>query len=168
MIFLGANSFAGSNSKDLGLGGRLGTILGGRINPQFSINGELTLDSLNVKNDSNLKVAEFDLALSPLFHVHRGALEIVVGPKLGLAGGSSELTGAPGGTDKSTVSGFVFGANAGAFGAVSPSVSLGGMLTFAGRKFTKMCETPAGGAETCSMNGIDVDKVFGFVGAILF
>jgi hypothetical protein len=170
IIYLGVNSFIGDNNKDLGPGFRLGTILGGRLSEQFSINGELTIDGQNVENVSapaSVTSVEVAITLSPLFHVQQGALEFVLGPKLGFAGGSADIDDGLGDKTSVSASGYAFGANAGLFGAVSSSVSLGGMLSFEGRKFTKSCQTTLG-VETCQEGGIPVDKVLGFAAAVLF
>ncbi len=168
MVFLGVNSLAGSTGQNENVGFRLGTIMGGRVNESFSINGEFTLDVLNPKNvPSNVDLTEFelDLAISPLFHVQTGSnVELVVGPKLGIMvyekddGGSPVIKG----------NGYVYGLNAGAFASISRSVSLGGLISFAARKFTEVQDCAPDGTCTTDDNLPGADKVFGITGAILF
>ena len=82
--------------------------MGGRVNESFSINGELTIDFLNPKNvpsSSDVTELELDIAISPLFHVQTGNVELVVGPKLGTAGPALSTTEAP--TSKVTGNGYV-------------------------------------------------------------
>ncbi|HVU52961.1 MAG TPA: hypothetical protein VHL80_19900 [Polyangia bacterium] len=175
ILYIGVNSFQGKAGDGVGPGFRLGAILGGRINPQISINGEITIDVLNVSS-SNLQAgesvtaAEVDLAFSPLYHLQLGPTgEFVVGPKLGFVGGSSTDTQDGVKQFDGSVSGFVFGLNAGMLFSVSPSTEIGALLSFQGRKYTNQCVTPAGGAQACSSDNLpDADKVLGFSGAITF
>jgi hypothetical protein len=166
MVFLGVNSFAGSTGQNKDVGFRLGTIMGGRVNESFSINGEFTVDVLDPKNSPNVDVTAFevDLALSPLFHVETGNVELVIGPKLGFM--IYELDDS-GGSPLSKGNGYVYGLNAGAFASVSRSVSIGGLISFAGRKFTQFQDCLDG---TCldDANKPSADKVFGITGAVLF
>jgi hypothetical protein len=178
MFYLGANVFTGNLGEnvfaeqvqvDPGL--RLGTILGLRVNQQFSLNGELTLDAVNLRN-APLDVAAgvADLALSPLFHVVSGNLEAVIGPKLGLWGlkitNNNGITGA---SDQLTASGWLAGINAGAFASIAGTTSIGGLLSVEARRYTQVCDRPAGSVETCGTNGAtSTDKVFGVNGAVMF
>jgi len=172
IIYLGANTFQGNSGKGLGTGFRLGTILGGRVNPQFSINGELTIDVLNPTDTQpgvDETAVEVDLAFSPLFHAPIGpTAEFVVGPKLGFMGLSDSATS--GGMDLGSLSGsgYVFGLNAGIFFNVSPTTELGGLLSFEGRSFSKMCSDQPGFAEDCTLPKPDAHKVLGINGAVMF
>ena len=70
-------------------------ILGGRVNPQFSINGEFRIDVLNPKNvpsGVDVTVVEVDFAVSPLFHVPFPNGEFVLGPKLGFFGAAGSTS----------------------------------------------------------------------------
>jgi len=169
MIFLGVNSLQGDSGQHYGPGFRLGTILGGRVNDMFSINGELTFDFLN-QNDlppgDTITELEVDIALSPLFHVHTGNLELVVGPKLGFMGDSAQLD-VGGTTTTGSGSGFVYGLNAGLFAPVSRAVSLGGLVSFVGRKFNKICTTDTTGLDTCQTDNLPTDKVLGIAFAVI-
>jgi len=171
MVFLGVNSLQGSTGKNEDVGFRLGTIMGGRVNESFSINGELTLDILNPKNvPSGVDVTEVevDIALSPLFHVQLDNVELVAGPKLGFMG-YSEQSSDMGLSSSVSGNGYVYGLNAGVFASISRSTSIGGLISFAGRKFTQVCQTDDTGAQTCSSDNLPgADKVLGITGAILF
>jgi hypothetical protein len=169
--YLGFESHRGTDATDLGTGFIIGTLLGGRVNPNFSINGELRIDILRPKDvPSNVSVsmAEVDLAFSPLFHVPLPAGELVLGPKLGFFAGSMSISS--GGVEQSnaSVSGLVAGLNAGAFFDVSRSTALGGMVSFTIRDPNEVCTT-YGGVEYCDgdMNYTS-EKVVAFHAGALF
>jgi hypothetical protein len=171
LLYTGFETHTGNSGADLGPGFILGGILGGRINPQFSINGELRFDVLNPKNVSagvDVTALELDLAVSPLFHVPFQNGEFVVGPKLGIFAAAMNST--YGGVDygTSSASGYVAGVNSGVFFDVSRSVALGGMLSFSIRDPNRACFTPAGGSESCVDGSYDSERVIGFHGGVLF
>jgi hypothetical protein len=170
IIYLGPHFFLGDNASDLGPGFRLGTILGGRLNERFSINGELTFDFLNQRNTDptvDSSAIEIDFAFSPLFHIPSGNMEFVVGPKLALSvGEKTDMTG--GATDTTSVTGVGYGVNTGLFVLLSRSTAIGGMATFIARHFTESCYTPDGGAQMCQSISGDTDKVLSISAALLF
>jgi hypothetical protein len=174
IVYLGVNSFQGTTGQNTGPGFRIGTILGGRINPMFSINGELTIDVINPKNLApgvSVTAAAVDIAASPLFHLPlgaTGAAELVLGPKLGFWVDSGTVSGSLNDGTGSD-SGFLFGLNAGLFGYITPSTAIGGLLSFEGRSYSSSCFTPSGSTQTCqSTNLPDSDKVLGINGAVMF
>jgi len=139
----------------------------------FSANGELTIDVINQDTppgfDSVSRV-QVVLAFSPLVHIPTGNIEVVVGPKLGFWGEGDSFSSA-GIADSGSASGFAIGLNAGLFGAISPSVSAGGLISFDIRTVGEVCSTPSGGSQTCSSDPAltgPADKVLGFNGALLF
>jgi hypothetical protein len=149
-----------------------GALLGARIAEKFSINGELSIDLVNVKNapaGTQANRSELDLAVSPLFHFRTRALEVVIGPKLGLWFGSFGLTSGGRTLDSETARGLVGAANAGVFVPVSKGLALGGMFSVALKSFGRTCATPIGQAETCNPSpSLDAEKVLGLnVGALL-
>jgi hypothetical protein len=171
ILYLGVNSFQGKTGDNMGPGFRLGTILGGRITDQISLNGEMTIDFLNLNNDggADITVVEVDLAFSPLFHQPVGSsAEFVIGPKLGFMALSESASSGGQDLGSGTGSGYVLGLNAGLFAAVSPSTSIGGLLSFESRSFSKLCSTEPGFAEQCQTSGLDSDKVLGITGAVMF
>src|SRR4051812_49701208 len=94
LLYTGFETHTGSTGQGLGPGFIIGGILGGRVNPQFSINGELRFDVLNPKNVNpgyDVTALELDLAVSPLFHVPFGKGEFVVGPKLGIFAAANDI-----------------------------------------------------------------------------
>src|SRR5262245_15066346 len=170
--YIGIESHQGDSGEALNTGFILGALLGGRINPQFSINGELRFDVLNPKGSppagTDETALEFDLAFSPLFHAPLGAGEFVIGPKLGAFAAADTPT--YGGTEVQPIgaSGYVVGFNTGAFFDVSPGVALGGMISFSIRDATKVC-LKYGGVEQCdSTTNYDAEKVLGFHAGALF
>ena len=169
--FLGLNSYQGKTGDGLGVGLRLGTLLGGRVSNVFSVNGELMIDVVNpenVQSGTDVTIVEGVLALSPLLHVPAGTTEVVLGPKLGIWRGTAQQT-MSGVTDTFSASGYVIGLNAGIFGAVSSSMSVGGLLSFDIRTIHQRCSTFSGFSEACTTNGTGpAEKVLGFNAALLF
>jgi len=145
----------------------LGALIGGRLNPMFSINLEITGNILNPKNDPNgeITVFEGDLVLSPLVHVPVAPnFEIVAGPKIGVFGGSLQASGF-----KETATGFAIGLNLGAFFAVAPTMSVGGLIAFTVRDAHEVCTTSDFGLDNCdSTSDFFARKVLGFNAALLF
>lgn len=170
MFYVGGHHYFGNAGKNLGTGLRLGTILGGRLNPQISLNGEITLDILNPKNEPSGVDAsglDADITFSPLFHVPSGNVELVVGPKLG-ARAYAQSVSRGGFTTTGSVSGFTWGLNAGLFFALSPGASLGALLNFEARTHDESCAQGAGLPEVCTkQNQPAADKVMGINIAVL-
>jgi hypothetical protein len=171
LLYTGFETHTGDTGRGLGPGFIIGGIMGGRINPNFSINGELRFDVLNPNNvsaGSDVTALELDLAVSPLFHVPLGNAEFVVGPKLGIFAAAQNTTygGVDYGTD--SASGYVVGVNSGFFFDVSRAVALGGMLSLSIRDPNRVCFTPAGGSESCIEGNWASEKVIGFHGGVLF
>jgi hypothetical protein len=170
LLYIGAQNYLGDSGNGLDTGFRLGALLGGRMSPQFSLNGELTIDVLNPSNSStNTTFVDLDLALSPLLHVPAGNLELVVGPKLGFRSYAAQTT-AVGGTSETTVTGFTAGINAGAFVSLSPGgTQIGGLINLEARTASELCVKQTGFSDVCtSMNMPSASKVLGITGAVLF
>jgi hypothetical protein len=170
MFYVGGHHYFGNAGKNLGTGLRLGTILGGRLTPQISLNGEITLDVLNPKNvppGVDASGIDADITFSPLFHVPSGNVEIVVGPKLGLRAAAQNVTSGGFRTTSST-SGYTAGINAGVFFALSPGASLGALLNFEARTHDESCAQGSGFPEVCTtQNQPAADKVMGINIAVL-
>jgi len=169
--YLGAHTHSGSASSDLGTGATLGVLLGGRLNPMFSMNAELRGDSLKYRNlpaGTSRSGSQSDLAFSPLFHIQFQTGEVVVGPKVGLFGATEQdaMNGVSQG--KYDTSGVTYGANAGVFFAVGRIMSVGGLLSYTVRDANKVCYTPPSGAMSCQTGNYPTDDVFGFLAAMLF
>jgi hypothetical protein len=170
---LGINSYRGDTGSDLGAGFRFGTLLGGRVNEMFSINGELTVDVLNPDNvPSGVDVTMLDIvfAASPLYHFIAGNVEFVAGPKIGGHALSQQVTNAAfGEPTNQTWNGYVLGLNSGVFAAVSRGMSIGGLLSFEFRTVHQYCSTQSGFAQQCTTNNTGPSfKVLGVMGALLF
>ena len=171
MPYLGLHSYHGEGYSDVyDPGLRLGTLLGGRIGPSFSLSGELTFDFSNFSNvPSGVTTAEVavDVAVSPLVHLPFGTGEVVVGPKLGFFGlGGSASNGID--MAEYSASGLVAGLNAGAFFAVSRDVALGGLLSFVLRDSRQFCDETPSGDEVCTDVDANAAKVLGFTAAAMF
>jgi hypothetical protein len=169
--YIGAQSYAGDNASNLGVGFRLGTLLGGHISPNLSLNGELVFDIDNPKNvpaGLDYTEAQVEIEFSPLVHVPQDNVELVFGPKIGIWA-LAEQASANGLTAKGRANGYVFGLNAGAFFGLSSGAALGALLSFAWRYPTDVCTTAPGEAEMCPpVTDHTTIKVFGFTGAALF
>ena len=169
--YIGLESHQGSADNDLGTGFVIGTLLGGRLNPNFSINGEFRIDVLNPKNvpsGVDLAFVEVDFTASPLFHVPLPSGELVVGPRLGFFGAAGSISYGGVEQSNSNASGLVAGLNAGAFFNVSHSTALGGMISFTIRDPSRACTT-IGGVEYCDEStNFRAEKVLGFQAGALF
>jgi len=172
--YIGTESHTGSSGAAYNPGFIIGALIGGRLNPAFSLNGELRADILSLKGvpqNEKWEASEFDFAFSPLFHVQFPAGEFVVGPKLGIFGYEERdsINGTE--THKQTWSGVTYGVNAGVFLAVSRIMSLGGMLSYTVRDPSQVCdtdETVAFPMEHCVSDNYQAENVLGFHAAMLF
>ncbi len=170
--YVGWNSYRGDDFSYYGDGRRLGVLIGGRLNPTFSLNGELTFDDSGIENlqpRRDISEVGVDLAFSPLVHLPVGKGEVVLGPKLGVFTIRAEETFDGASVGDFNLSGYVAGINAGAFFAVNDHVALGGLLSFVLRKPTQSCMTLPGATETCNSNpNVNAAKVLGITAAALF
>ena len=132
MPYIGFATFAGDSGMFYHPGFSIGTLIGGRLNPTFSINAELRIDTVNFKNvpsGMRWEASEFDFDFSPLFHVPFATGEFVVGPKIGFAGYQEHDTDGGLETYNMHWTGLSVGVNGGVFFAVSRFMSLGGLLS---------------------------------------
>jgi hypothetical protein len=170
MPYIGLHIPVGSSGDAFDPGFRVGTFLGGHINPMFSLNGEITIDVMNPKNvSSGVDVTEVmvDLLFSPLVHFGNGQIEGFIGPKFGGFGMSASAKMAGLSMDGSA-RGLAYGFNLGLAVPVG-NIAIGGLISYTGRHATQVCQTSPGLAETCddSPSGDDF-KTFSFTAAVLF
>lgn len=169
--YFGVQANEGSTGQDQNAGLRLGGMIGYRANGQFSFNAELTMDVLNPKNAPkgvDLSGVGVDLAFSPLFHFDAGALELVIGPKLGVGVTLVDAVDDVGKIETSAT-GFVYGANLGAFLPLSNGASLGALVNFEVRNVSQTCTKIYDGAEACvDRSDANSDKILGVTAAALF
>jgi hypothetical protein len=167
ILFAGANSFRGATGADVDTGFRAGAILGGRVGAGVvALNGELSLDILNLKGPANAgrNTVELDLAFSPLLVLGSETVSFVLGPKIGLWGGSSW---GPGG--EALAGGVALGANTGLFLRTGAGVSIGALFGFVWRAVNELCVEPDGQGQVCRSNpDIAGDKVLSGALALLF
>jgi hypothetical protein len=168
MAYIGVNGFAGDTGQGVDPGLRLGGLLGFYASPMFSLNGELSIDFMNL--DSNLfpdqTGVRASLSIAPLFHFPTGTanMELVIGPKLGvwdeeLSDNNSSAT--------ASFSGYLIGLNAGAFAHVGRT-SLGGLFSFESATPNKACTNDGFNGDNCvSFSGAS-EKVLAFNLAALF
>jgi hypothetical protein len=152
--FVGVNSYV--DRAGYGPGPRAGTLLGVRLLPWLSLNGEVTYDKswIQITESDNSSESFVDLALSPLFHWTHGDAEVVVGPEIGYFTSSFTAMSHAGGEFASSSSGLAIGLNLGVFAHLNRYVSLGGMLSFEARNARRYCETLAGQPQTCTTNQV--------------
>jgi hypothetical protein len=171
MPYVGVNSFEGNTGKGIDPGLRLGAIMGGHAAPTLSLNGELLIDVVNLRDaPSNQTAASVELDFSPLIHIPSDNIEFVIGPKLGAYVFSITQKNTAYGDVTDSLTGLVVGFNAGLFAEVSPNLAIGGLFSFSVRKPQHQCQKIDGYGETCGdvPDSVDADKVFGFNGAVLF
>jgi hypothetical protein len=169
MPYLGLNVPVGNTSDEADVGLRLGGIFGFNLPPFVSLNGELTMDFINLKASSASDWI-FDLTFSPLFHFGTPQLQFVVGPKFGFFGESYNYT--YGGYDRTiSGSGLAYGFNAGIFVPVG-RMALGGLINFTTHHYSKLCENDSytGYVDSCADSSMMPDdvKLFGITGALLY
>jgi len=156
--YLGISSFRGETA-DLGhrsVGARAGAILGFRLHPAFSLNGELSLDVLNfrdVPSGQKMDGGAFAFSASPLFHLFAPTVELVFGPRVGVwAEGITRRV-----NDLETTfsaNGFLLGLNGGLFFPVRRCLSVGGLVTLDMRLFSRTCTKNADGSKICSEDNV--------------
>jgi hypothetical protein len=169
--FLGISSFQGTTSEGLSPGLRFGGLIGFYASPVFSLNGELSIDFLNPdSNFGNQTAVRAAISFSPLYHLATtGNFEIVLGPKLGAW---SEDDSDSDGNTLGSLSGYLFGINAGAYTRVGTAL-LGGLFSFENGVWTKTCAAadPLMGNfdQVCvSVSNAPTDKILAFNLSALF
>lgn len=169
MPYLGINGFAGDTGNGVGPGVRIGGLLGFFASPMFSLNGELSIDFMNL--DSNLypntSGVRASISIAPLFHLPAGGnLEVVVGPKLGVW--DEELSDTSGSNASQSASGYLVGLNAGLF-ARAGRTWVGGLFTFESATPDKACANDGFSGDSCvTLTNATSEKVLSFDGALMF
>jgi hypothetical protein len=171
MPFLGIHSYQHQEAYNTDPGLRVGTFVGGRINDIFSANAEVRLD---VTNPGDLPAGTesgewaFTATFSPLFQLPAGPVEFVLGPKVGGFYVNQRLSDT---TDRVLIEGYgvVIGGNIGVFVPVSPTASLGLLLSLEIAKLSTACVNVTGAGSSCNS---DVDapasQILGLTAAALF
>jgi hypothetical protein len=170
MPYLGLQIPVGNSGDGFNPGFRMGTLLGGHINPMLSLNGEITIDVMNRKNvPSGTDVTEVmvDLLFSPLLHFGTEQIHGFFGPKIG-AFGMAGTTKTSGTTTDGSANGWAYGVNLGAAFPIG-NMAAGGLVSYVGRHATKVCNKLSGQSERCndSPSGDDF-KVFSVAGVLWF
>jgi len=149
---------------------RVGSLLGGRINDRISLNGELNYDRANGDGVlDGLREDSFTFALSPLWQLPIGTVEIVFGPKAGIYMIQTERRTTPTGLmEESSEWGVILGVNAGLFMPVSAAASIGILLGYELRTPNSVCRGQQGSAICSSGNGWGLARLLGLTAAVLF
>jgi hypothetical protein len=169
MPYLGINGFAGDTGNGVGPGVRIGGLLGFFASPMFSLNGELSIDFMNLDQNTYPDTAgvRASLSIAPLFHIPAGGnLELVAGPKLGVW--DEELSDTAGSNMTASVSGYLVGLNAGLF-ARTGHLWVGGLFTYESAVPDKVCSNDGFNGDVCG-SPLDKtsEKVVSFNGALMF
>ena len=166
MPYLGLNVPVGDTSNGLSTGLRLGGIFGFNVGQFLSLNGELTIDILNIDTPSGVSAsaAEVDFTFSPFFHFGIPQLEFVVGPKIGFFGMSMSMSQSGYSDSTASGSGLAYGFNAGVFIPLG-RIAIGGLLNFTGRSYSSYCANDICGDVP---SGFPSDNFIGFSGALLY
>jgi hypothetical protein len=169
MPYLGAHSYRNGDASAYDAGLRLGSLIGGRINDIFSLNGEMTIDVSNrndVPSGTDYQEWNLNVAFSPLLQIPAGGVELVFGPKLGLFFLNIEQSDS-GSTAEVDVTGWLAGLNAGLLFPVSPTTSLGLLVSYQLLWAESAC-VRSGSAEFCDSVSSDAAEVLALSGAVIF
>ncbi|HVV52730.1 MAG TPA: hypothetical protein VHO06_23925 [Polyangia bacterium] len=152
--FIGVQSLQGDSGKGASSGLRVGGIGGVRINEEFSFNGEIVYDAVNVDNAaSDESVYNVQIAVAPFFHAPVApTADVVVGPKLGFARYGASASDYGYSVDAGDNS-LLVGLNAGAFFRISPIVALGGLVSFDWEKPLSCSISMNGYSQSCDVSG---------------
>jgi len=172
MPYAGLHSYHGDGTANIGPGIHLGGLVGFRFQEVVSLNGELTLDRLDLSNlPVGEQLSEFDLVatISPLYSIIDGKLEVAFGPKIGFWIGNYDQTSASRGDGNGTFSGLDLGANLAVMGQVGRHLWLDGLASFDVRTFRSSCFAPPYGKETCANGDLPpADKVLALSLLLMF
>jgi hypothetical protein len=170
MPYVGMHSFQEQDATNFGPGLRFGSFVGGRVNDICSLNAQLSVDIVNANNvAAGTDFSEYfvDFAFSPLFQIPAGSVEFVIGPKAGLFVGRGEQRDATSDVSLS-MTGLLFGVNAGLFFPVSETTSLGVLASWELKEIENACARSSGQFETCSSVSSPTMQVVGLTAGALF
>jgi hypothetical protein len=163
---LGLGKFSGEGSDGFNAGPELGVSVAGRLHPQFSLAALLVYDRLSVEDVpsfADVSAWMVGVQLIPAFHFIQGALDVSLGPTLGLFR-FSITADIPGNLDPAvTVRGFQVGGRIAAMLAVNPRVSVGPYFSYARMFATNAC-AEMGGVEDCNDDPDSDDEGFWSLG----
>jgi hypothetical protein len=171
MAFAGIHSFTSPSAYMWEVGTRLGGLVGYRIQPWFSVDGELTLDLLDPVDDQAailLDKRQADFALSPLFHLRMPRWELALGPKLGRFWSRLDLLLIDQGRVHDRNWGWVAGLNAGAFVRLPRSISAGLFASYVVRVYDPSCRDYPDGTTSCNQGTPPSDSVASLSAAVLY
>lgn len=170
--YAGIHSYHGGGAAKIGPGLHLGGLVGVRFQDVGFLNGELTLDSVDLHDlPAGEKLSELDLSatFSPLFSFNAGKLELAFGPKVGVWLGSYSQTSLSRGDGTGTFLGGDLGVNLIGVSQVGRHLWLGGLANFDLRIFSNSCFTPTNGAKGCATTDLPpADKVLALSALVMF
>jgi len=170
--YIGTHSYQSEANRAYFPGFRIGTLIGGRVTEQLSLNWELTFDISNIDTapatPSSSEFA-FDFAFSPMFHIPAGVAEFLVGPKLGVFWVHTDVRNNSSYTTESHQgTGILGGLTAGTFMNVSSTVALGFLLSGELRKVEHACTVNPGEIALCDLARDGSAAVAGLTAAAIF
>jgi hypothetical protein len=145
MPFVGVDLPLGTAAQYFDLGVRAGGVLGYRVLPFLSLNGEVGFELfepnqvVGESSEYSLSLVASELAISPMFHVALQRGEVVLGPKIGAVRSTSTMESWNDPKRDETKYGLVYGLSLGVFGNAR-SVGLGVIMSYIGRQgLAPMC-----------------------------
>lgn len=147
--FLGVNAPVagklGSGSPDGGMGLRLGAIVGRKVSPLWSLDGEVTFDLFDLKTPAATDAFLIRADLSPLFHWAGPDGELLAGPVLGAWRyvATTEASGPFVSRHDVVTDGLSYGVNAGALIPFSGGHEAGVLASLVIHRGLDLCQTLA-------------------------
>jgi hypothetical protein len=181
MGYLGFQSFQGKfaakvtnqgvdTGLSLGIGPHVGGMIGYRFMEQVSLNAEVSLDIPHAELSSSftsIDAQRLAFSVSPLYHIDAGAVDFMVGPKLGFWTSTFSQSDSLG-TATLTYTGWMAGVTAGLYYKVG-RIGLGGLASFDYAPVLQGCSTNDFSEQTCGPNKtFPADKMLSFALAVLF
>ena len=167
VFFAGVHSYFGDYGDGMPPGLRLGTLLGGRLNPVVSLAGALEFDAHNLDAPPpgvSVTSVAFLFSFAPSFKFSQESrIKFIITPRLGAFARVASATDRTSTVD-ATATGLLLGSS---FTLAFPAgpVLLGPMLSIEHQSIEQVCVT-VDGTESCSDSSADLDS--GTVGALQF
>jgi len=154
----------------LGIGPHVGGMIGYRFIEQVSVNAEVSLDIPHAElagSYTSIQAERLAFSVSPLYHIDAGAVDFMIGPKLGFWTSTFSQSDSLG-TATLNYNGWMAGVTAGLYYKVG-KIGLGGFTSFDYAPVFEGCATDAFSQQSCGPNkSFPADKLLSFALAVLF